>query len=273
VIVDGRQPNNVNASRSSRPQRVGREPHVPHFDRPTRTPCLQPDLWTAGRSARSAPTAGRPYLTAYDTCLTGGYGRFASNTVTRVPQHVYAVRLRRLRNLHRASRTALAVLGRRPWFERHALGLSARTRAGIWSCKNSTFRNNPFGVCPNSLNNDDNRRPRTARVTAPRRNPKITPGISTNLPRSTREHLGVHDLPHNLVENRNNLRSRKNGRAAAPTGQGVGILLPGDLRRSSCSKTRFRTRQLLDPLPRVYRTRSARCDTCTSGRLGTRRTG
>jgi hypothetical protein len=158
------------------------------------------------------------YLTAYDTGLTGGYGLFTSNASGGLWKHVYAsgfddsgLYLGACPDCHALVDHAVS--------ERNALGYSGTNSGGHLIVQNSVFRDNAYGVSPNSLNNDDQPPPQNGACdSASNRSP--TPTFrSTRIARCT-------VFRHNLVENNNNLTAPLSGGSAAPWG--VGFELPGD---------------------------------------------
>ena len=229
VIVDGRHRKNVNGIEILKANNVWVENlTVRNFDRPTNNgPAGNQIWWNGGDGSGKIGARGwyGQYLTAYDTGLTGGYGLFASNTVNGFLKHVYASGFADS-GIYIGACPDCRALVDDALVERNALGYSGTNAGGHLVVQNSTFRNNTFGIGPNSLNNDDKPPPQDGSC-ASARNPKITPGHLTNLPTFSSTNIARCTIfRNNLVENNNNLRAPESG--GTDGSWGVGILLPGD---------------------------------------------
>src|SRR5256885_3438138 len=214
VIVDGRHRKNVNGIEIRKANNVwGENLTVRNFDRPTKNGEAGNEIWWNGGDGSGRIGARGwygQYLTAYDTGLTGGYGLFASNTVNGFLKHVYASGFADSGIYIGACPDCNAVVDD-ALVERNALGYSGTNSGGRLLVKNSTFRNNTFGVAPNSLNNDDKPPPQDGSC-ASARNPKITPVHLTNLPTfSSTRIVRCTIFRNNLIASNNNLNAPESG--------------------------------------------------------------
>ena len=158
VIVDGRHNTDVNGIEIFKANNVWIENlTVRNFDRETKDGENGNQIWWNGGDGSGLIGARGwygQYLTAYDTGLTGGYGLFASNTVRGFLKHVYASGFADS-GIYIGACPDCRALVDDALVERNALGYSGTNSGGRLIVQNSTFRNNAFGVAPNSLNNDD----------------------------------------------------------------------------------------------------------------------
>jgi hypothetical protein len=229
VIVDGRHRKSVNGIEILKANNVWVENlTVRNFDRPTKDGANGNQIWWNGGDGSGRIGARGwygQYLTAYDTGLTGGYGLFASNTVRGFLRHVYASGFADS-GIYIGACPDCQALVDDALVERNALGYSGTNSGGHLVVQNSRFRNNTFGVAPNSLNNDDKPPPQDGSC-ASARHPKITPGHLTNLPTFSSTQIARCTIfRNNLIENNNNLNAPESG--GTDGSWGVGVLLPGD---------------------------------------------
>src|SRR5436305_11854310 len=229
VIVDGRDRKGVNGIEIFKANNVWVENlTVRNFDRPNKDGDNGNQIWWNGGDGSGKVGAKGwygQYLTAYDTGVTGGYGLFASNIVRGFLRHVYASGFADS-GIYIGACPDCKALVDDALVERNALGYSGTNSGGHLVVQNSTFRNNTFGVAPNSLNNDDKPPPQDGSC-ASAHHPKVTPGNLTNLPtfKSTRI-ARCTIFRHNLIANNNNLNAPESG--GTDGSWGVGVLLPGD---------------------------------------------
>jgi hypothetical protein len=220
VVLDGRHRGGVNGIEVRRADGVWIENlTVRNFDRRTADGEAGNQIWWNGGDGSGHIGMhgwyGR-YLTAYDTGLRGGYGLFASNAVHGSWTHVYAsgfadsgLYIGACPDCHARVSDAIA--------ERNALGYSGTNSGGHLIIERSVFRNNAFGVSPNSLNNDDQ---------PPPQNGACASDGSTPLPVFASTHIARCTIVrHNLIADNNNLTTPRTSSSDAPWG--VGVELPG----------------------------------------------
>jgi hypothetical protein len=102
--------------------------------------------------------------------------------------------------------------------ERNALGYSGTNSGGHLVIERSVFRDNAFGVAPNSLNNDDQPPPQDGACDAGANRTPLPEFASTAIARCT-------IIRDNLIAGNNNLTTPVNSASTAPWG--VGVELPG----------------------------------------------
>jgi hypothetical protein len=158
------------------------------------------------------------YLTTYDTGVTGGYGLFISNSVSGYFKHVYAsgfddsgIYIGACRDCHALVQHAIS--------ERNALGYSGTNSGGHLVVEDSVFRDNAFGVSPNSLNNDDQPPPQDGACSSGANRSATPVFASTHI-----KHCTI--FRRNRITNNNNLTTPRSTESDAPWG--VGVELPGD---------------------------------------------
>jgi hypothetical protein len=229
VIVDGRHRKNVNGIEVFKANNVWVENlTVRNFDRKSKDGEDGNQIWWNGGDG-SGKVGARgwygQYLTAYDTGVTGGYGLFASNSVNGFLKHVYASGFADS-GIYIGACPDCNALVDDALVERNALGYSGTNSGGRLTVRNSTFRNNTFGVAPNSLNNDDQPPPQDGSCNSAR-NPKPSPSNLQNLPTFSSTNIRrCYVFRNNLVENNNNLRAPESGETDGSWG--VGFEWPGD---------------------------------------------
>jgi len=129
---------------------------VRNFDRATRDGEDGNEIWWNGGD-ESAMIGAQGwygnYLTVYDTGLKGGYGLFASNSVTGGLDHVYASGFNDAGIYIGACPDCRAYV-RHALVERNALGYSGTNAGGHLVIEDSVFRNNAVGIGPNTLPSD-----------------------------------------------------------------------------------------------------------------------
>jgi hypothetical protein len=222
VVVDGRHRKGVNGIEIFKANNVWVENlTVRNFDRPTNNGKAGNQIWWNGGDA-SGKIGSRgwygQYLTAYDTGLTGGYGLFASNTVNGFLKHVYASGFADS-GIYIGACPDCNALVDDALVERNALGYSGTNSGGRVIVQNSTFRNNAFGVSPNSLNNDDQPPPQNGACNSARAPRPLPTFSSTTISRCS-------IFRRNRVENNNNLTTPESSGTDAPWG--VGFEWPGN---------------------------------------------
>jgi hypothetical protein len=217
VIVDGRHRTNVNGIKIFKASNVWVENlTVRNFDRKTKDGKNGNEVWWNGGDGSG--TVGShgwygQYLTAYDTGLTGGYGLFVSNATGGFLKHVYASGFADS-GLYIGACPDCNGMVDDALIERNALGYSGTNSGGHLIVQNSTFRNNAFGVSPNSLNNDDKPPPQNGACSS-RSDAKPLPTFSsTSIRRCT-------IFRRNTIESNNNLTVPESGNTDAPWGVGV----------------------------------------------------
>jgi hypothetical protein len=222
VVLDGRHAKGVNGIEVRKANGVWIENlTVRNFDRRTKDGRNGNEIWWNGGDG-----SGRiglhgwwgTYLTVYDTGVTGGYGLFTSNSVNGYWKHVYASGFADSGLYIGACRDCRALV-QDALSERNALGYSGTNSGGHLIVEDSDFRDNAYGVAPNSLNNDDRPPPQDGACdSGANRSP--TPRItSTQIKRCT-------IFRRNTITGNNNLSTPESGGSAAPWG--VGVELPGD---------------------------------------------
>ncbi len=222
VIVDGKHRKDVNGIEVFKANGVSIENlTVRNFDRVGRDGENGNQIWWNGGDGSGKIGLhgwyGR-FLTAYDTGLTGGYGLFASNSVTGSLKHVYASGFDDSGLYIGACPDCDAVVDDAV-MERNALGYSGTNSGGRLVVKNSVFRNNAYGVAPNSLNNDDQPPPQNGACNSASNSSPTPTFTSTKIARCT-------VFRNNVVADNNNLTAPLSGGSAAPWG--VGFEWPGD---------------------------------------------
>jgi hypothetical protein len=222
VILDGRHVKNANGIEVQKADGVWIENlTVRNFDRKTKDGENGNEIWwNGGDGSGKIGLHGwwGTYLTAYDTGVTGGYGLFTSNAVNGYWKHVYASGFADSGLYIGACRDCRALV-QDALSERNALGYSGTNSGGHLVVENSVFRNNAYGVAPNSLNNDDQPPPQDGACDS-RKNRSATPTFATTkIKRCT-------IFRNNRITNNNNLTTPESGGSAAPWG--VGVELPGD---------------------------------------------
>jgi hypothetical protein len=206
VIVDGKHKRGVNGIEVLKADNVYVENlTVRNFDRDKRDGENGNQIWWNGGDGSGKIGAHGwygQYLTTYDTGLIGGYGLFASNSVTGSLRHVYASGFNDSGLYIGACRDCKAKVSD-ALVERNALGYSGTNSGGNIVVEKSVFRNNSNGVGPNSLNNDDQPPPQDGACDSGK-NRSATPTFpSTNIKRCT-------IFRDNLVENNNNFTTPAN---------------------------------------------------------------
>lgn len=223
TIVDGEHRSDVNGIEIFKADNVSVENlTVRNFDRATSAGENGNEIWWNGGDGSGEIGMhgwyGR-YLTAYDTGLLGGYGLFTSNAVRGSWKHVYASGFNDS-GLYLGACPDCRALIDDATAERNALGYSGTNSGGHIVVKNSVFRDNGFGVSPNSLNNDDKPPPQDGACDAASNTSPTPTFSSTHVHRCT-------IFKHNLVENNNNLSTPANPTTSgAPWG--VGFEWPGN---------------------------------------------
>ena len=218
VILDGRHRRGVNGIEILKANNVWVENlTVRNFDRTTRDGEAGNQIWWNGGDGSGRIGARGwygQYLTTYDTGLLGGYGLFASNSVTGFLKHVYASGFNDSGIYIGACRDCNALVDH-ALVERNGLGYSGTNSGGRLVVQNSTFRRNSNGVGPNSLNNDDKPPPQDGACNSGANRSPTPTFSSTNIRRCT-------VFRNNLIENNNNLSTPANATIqSVPWGNGV----------------------------------------------------
>jgi hypothetical protein len=222
VILDGRHRKNANGIEVRKADRVWiQNLTVRNFDRRRADGENGNEIWWNGGDG-----SGRigmhgwwgTYLTAYDTGVTGGYGLFVSNAVGGYFKHVYAsgfddsgIYIGACRDCHAVVQHAIS--------ERNALGYSGTNSGGHLVVEDSVFRDNAYGVAPNSLNNDDQPPPQDGACSSGANRTPLPTFATTHI-----KHCSI--FRRNRITNNNNLTTPRSSESDAPWG--VGVELPGD---------------------------------------------
>jgi hypothetical protein len=221
VVLDGRHRRGVNGIEVAKADGVSIENlTVRNFDRPSRDGEAGNQIWwNGGDGSGKIGMHGwhGAWLTAYDTGLLGGYGLFASNAVSGDWRHVYASGFNDSGLYVGACRDCRALI-RDALAERNALGYSGTNAGGHLIIEHSVFRDNAFGVSPNSLNNDDQPPPQNGACNSGANRSPLPTFATTAIARCT-------IIRDNVIENNNNLTTPFNSDSIAPWG--VGVELPG----------------------------------------------
>jgi hypothetical protein len=222
VILDGRHRKNVNGIEVRKADRVWiQNLTVRNFDRRGADGENGNEIWWNGGDGSGKIGAHGwwgTYLTAYDTGVTGGYGLFVSNSVNGYLKHVYAsgfddsgIYIGACRDCHALVQDATS--------EHNALGYSGTNSGGHLIVEDSVFRENAYGVAPNSLNNDDQPPPQDGACdSGANRTP--TPRFATTQIRR------CSIFRRNVIADNNDLTTPRSSESDAPWG--VGAELPGD---------------------------------------------
>jgi hypothetical protein len=222
VVLDGRHAQNVNGIEVRKANRVWiQNLTVRNFDRRTKDGANGNEIWwNGGDGSGKIGIHGwwGTYLTAYDTGVTGGYGLFISNSVNGYWKHVYASGFADSGLYIGACRDCRALV-QHALAEHNALGYSGTNSGGHLIVEDSVFRDNAYGVAPNSLNNDDRPPPQDGACDSGK-NRSATPAFATTqIKRCT-------IFRRNRIVHNNDLTTPESGSSAAPWG--VGVELPGD---------------------------------------------
>jgi hypothetical protein len=222
VILDGRHRKNVNGIEVRKADGVWiQNLTVRNFDRRGTDGENGNEIWwNGGDGSGKIGSHGwwGTYLTTYDTDVTGGYGLFVSNSVGGYLKHVYAsgfddsgIYIGACRDCRALVQHAIA--------ERNALGYSGTNSGGHLVVEDSVFRDNAFGVSPNSLNNDDQPPPQDGACSSGANRSPTPVFATTKIKRCT-------IFRRNRIVDNNNLTTPRSGGSDAPWG--VGVELPGD---------------------------------------------
>jgi hypothetical protein len=222
VIVDGKHKRGVNGIEVLKADNVYVENlTVRNFDRDKRDGENGNQVWWNGGDGSGKIGAHGwygQYLTTYDTGLIGGYGLFASNSVTGSLRHVYASGFNDSGLYIGACRDCKAKVSD-ALVERNGLGYSGTNSGGNIVVERSVFRNNSNGVGPNSLNNDDQPPPQDGACDSGKNRSPTPTFPSTNIKRCT-------IFRNNLVENNDNLSAPANA-TIQQVPWGNGFVMPG----------------------------------------------
>jgi hypothetical protein len=222
VILDGRHRKNANGIVVSKADGVWIENlTVRNFDRRGADGENGNEIWwNGGDGSGKIGIHGwwGTYLTAYDTGVTGGYGLFISNSVNGYFKHVYTSGFDDSGIYIGACRDCRALV-QHAVSERNALGYSGTNSGGHLIVEDSVFRNNAYGVAPNSLNNDDRPPPQDGACNSGANRSPTPTFATTNIKRCT-------IFRRNRITDNNNLTTPRSSGSDAPWG--VGVELPGD---------------------------------------------
>jgi hypothetical protein len=222
VILDGRHRKNVNGIEVRMADGVWiQNLTVRNFDRRGADGENGNEIWWNGGDGSGKIGAHGwwgTYLTAYDTGVTGGYGLFVSNSVDGYLKHVYTsgfddsgIYIGACRDCHALVQDATS--------ERNALGYSGTNSGGHLVVEDSVFRDNAYGVAPNSLNNDDQPPPQDGACDSGANRSPMPTFATTQIRRCS-------IFRRNVIADNNNLTTPRNSDSDAPWG--VGVELPGD---------------------------------------------
>jgi hypothetical protein len=194
---------------------------VRNFDRPSANGENGNEIWWNGGDETGKIGAHKwygNYLTTYDTGLNGGYGLFASNSVTGSLENSYASGFNDSGLYIGACRDCQTRVFN-VVMENNALGYSGSNSGGRLLIENSVFNNNSIGFVPNSENPSDPPPPQDGACNSGK-NRKPTPTFTTtNIARCT-------IFRNNQFNNNNNINAPGNG-ATEAGGWGIGVELPG----------------------------------------------
>jgi hypothetical protein len=226
VIIDGENkatPEGANGIEAFKASNIWIENlTVRNFDRATANGENGNEIWWNGGDETGKIGAHKwygDYLTTYDTGLLGGYGLFASNSVTGSLENSYASGFNDSGLYIGACRDCQARVFN-VTAEDNALGYSGSNSGGRLLFEDSTFNNNSIGFVPNSENPSDPPPPQDGACNS-RKNHKATPTFSsTNIERCT-------IFRGNRFEENNNINAPGNN-ATEAGGWGIGVELPGD---------------------------------------------
>jgi hypothetical protein len=226
VIVDGQHkvtPEGENGIEVSKANNVSIENlTVRNFDKATTDGENGNEIWWNGGDESGKIGAHRwygRYLTTYDDGLLGGYGLFASNSVTGSLEDSYASGFNDSGLYIGACRDCQARVFN-VVMENNALGYSGSNSGGRLAIEDSVFKNNSIGFVPNSENPSDPPPPQDGACNSGK-NRKPTPTFSsTNIERCT-------VFRNDSFEENNNINAPGNS-STEPGGWGIGIELPGD---------------------------------------------
>jgi hypothetical protein len=222
VVLDGRHRKNVNGIEVRKADGVWiQNLTVRNFDRRGADGENGNEIWwNGGDGSGKIGIHGwwGTYLTAYDTGVTGGYGLFISNSVSGYFKHVYTSGFDDSGIYIGACRDCRALV-QHAISERNALGYSGTNSGGHLIVEDSVFRNNAYGVAPNSLNNDDRPPPQDGACSSGANRSPTPTFATTSIKRCT-------IFRRNRITDNNNLTTPRSSGSDAPWG--VGVELPGD---------------------------------------------
>jgi hypothetical protein len=225
VIIDGENkvtPEGANGIEAFKANNIWIEDlTVRNFDRASANGENGNEIWWNGGDETGKIGAHKwygNYLTTYDTGLNGGYGLFASNSVTGSLENSYASGFNDSGLYIGACRDCQTRVFN-VVMENNALGYSGSNSGGRLLIENSVFNNNSIGFVPNSENPSDPPPPQDGACNSGK-NRKPTPTFTTtNIARCT-------IFRNNQFNDNNNINAPGNG-ATEAGGWGIGVELPG----------------------------------------------
>ena len=176
--------------------------------------------WNGGRTSSRIGLHGwwGQYLTAYDTGLLGGYGLYAGESVDGWMKHVFASGFNDAGVYIGACRDCDGMI-RDVISERNGIGYSGSNSGGHLVIEDSIFRDNRFGVAPNSYATGDPPPPQDGACNSGSNRSDTPAFASTNISRCT-------VIRHNVIADNGNIHAPADSDAQEGP-WGVGIELPG----------------------------------------------